>query len=416
MKRRAFLQEHLGRLALTFLLLCLIVYTLFHALGASDSLLTAPAREISDTSLLSGTAWIFRDETLLTVPEAGLVHPLAESGSKVGKNTSLAEVYPLSNGADRAAAQAELDLLNQTLALLEASLPEAGETVAKAEAWRAGAVKDLLAIRRAVREGDWSAVSELEDGLLVQLNRYGALTGGEEALRAAAERARADRDAALQGTPVILSNESSSAYYYGLSEVDGYESLFTEAALESLTAESFAALKESRPVGPEEGFAAGKLCYGYSWHAVVEFADGGELFEPGVSYRIAFPESNGAELVLLCERQVTGGEGDLVIFRSDVTPLSFRYLRSQSVRITVGATEGLYVPEPAYREEHGMAGVFVLEDSTVRFRRIEVIYRGNGYVIAALRDPDPDNEIGYLRLNDLMITSGKKLYDGKVYQ
>ena len=52
----------------------------------------------------------------------------------------------------------------------------------------------------------------------------------------------------------------------------------------------------------------------------------------------------------------------------------------------------------------------------MRFRRIEVVYRGNGYVIAALRDPDPDNEIDYLRLNDLMITSGKKLYDGKVYQ
>ena len=52
----------------------------------------------------------------------------------------------------------------------------------------------------------------------------------------------------------------------------------------------------------------------------------------------------------------------------------------------------------------------------MEFRRIAVLYEGDGYLIAAGTDPDPENDVPYLSLNDLMITSGKNLYEGKVYQ
>lgn len=417
MKRKAFVQEYMGRMALTLLLLCLIVYTVFHALGnSSGSLLTTPARTISDTTLLGGRAWLFRDETLLTVPRAGLVNPVARSGAKVGKNAPLVRVYTGLPEEELEAAQRRLELLNRTVAVLEAGMPSAGESVSSADGYRDAAIADLRRIREAIRAGNWSVLSQLEEELLVNLNRYGALTGDLAALKAALEQARADRDACLTGAMTQLSNEVSSSYFYDLSAVDGYETLFSEAALESLTPESFEALKGSAPV-TSEAFVVGKLAYGYSWHLAVEFSEGGELFEPTVSYRMRFPENDGAELVLTCERVMpTQNGGSAVIFRSDVTPLSFRYLRVQSVEITVGETEGLYIPEQAYRELNGMMGVYVFEESTVRFRRIAVCYRGNGYYIALMEDDNPQSEVAYLKLNDLIVTSGKNLYDGKVYR
>ena len=119
---------------------------------------------------------------------------------------------------------------------------------------------------------------------------------------------------------------------------------------------------------------------------------------------------------LTCEKLLENGNGGTVaVLRSDVTPADFRYLRSQKAEITVGSIEGIYVPAQSYVSQNGVDGVYVFEESTVRFRRIRILYEGDGYLIAALTDDEPDSETAYLGMNDLMITSGKKLYDGKVY-
>lgn len=437
MKRRKFLQLHMGRLALTFLLLCLIIYTCYHAMGSSSgSLLTTPARAISDAQIIGGEAWLFRDEVLLTSPREGLVNTVAVSGEKVGKNDVLTEVWTGAATEQLEREQLKLDALNRTVRTLEASLPPEGETVTLAESYRAAAKQTLSSIQAAVRSGNLSLLSEMEQELLVTLNRYGALTGEAEALQEALRQARADRDAMLTGERSVLTNTVSSAYYYALSEVDGYEEQFTHQALVNLTAASFRELKGGGDpndgyfngdhsnggdtIGEDsggEGFVVGKLCYGYSWHLAVEFSDGGELFEEGVSYTVRFPENNGMELELICERLLEEeGAETVVILRSDVTPAAFRYLRSQTVEITVGSMDGIYIPEQALVMRDGTSGVYVFEDSTVRFRRIRVLYTGDGYLIAAAEDDSPENGIAYLALNDLMVTSGKNLYDGKVYQ
>lgn len=417
MKRKKFLQLHIGRIALTFLLLCLIIYTCYHALWSSEgSLLTTPAKPISDTRIISGDAWLFRDETVLTVPHAGLVNRLADSGAKVGKNTALTEVWIGTSEAELGENQAELDLINRTIDVLEASILPAGTPVSKAEGYRTQALSELSKIRMAIRAGDLSGLSEMEDALLVSLNRYGALTGDADAIANALETAKTERDALLKGEKTVLYNTASSAYYYGLSEVDGYEGLFTEQALETLTAESFAELKRAAP-DTGEGYAVGKLCYGYSWRVAVDFSQACEdLFAIGQAYSVSFPENNGMTLELVCERMLDNGEGGTVaVLRSDVTPLEFRYLRMQSAEITVGSTDGIYIPRQAYVSLGGLDGVYVFEDGTVRFRRILVVYQDDGYLIADFNDNAPEHEAAYLSLNDLMITSGKNLYDGKVY-
>lgn len=418
MRRRVFLKLNFGRLALTFLLLCLIIYTCYHALwSSSGSLLTTPARQISDTRLIGGEAWLFRDETLLTAPEAGLVNSVAASGSKVGKNTVLTEVW--SNGITDGLGekQAKLDLINRTVSVLESGILPAGTPLSRAEGYREDASAALTEIRMAIRDGKWDALAELEDELLISLNRYGALTGKADAIAEALEQARGERDALLVGTRTELKNTESSAYYYGASEVDGYETVFTEAALENLDAVSFAAIKSAAPE-TSENFVVGKLCYGYTWHVAVEFSDDcRDLFSVGGIYEVSFPENDGATMELICERLLENGQdGTVAVLRSDVTPSDFHFLRSQRAEITVGSLEGIYIPAKAYVSQNGVDGVYIFEESTVRFRRIRILYAGDGYLIASLADDEPDHGTPYLALNDLMITSGKKLYDGKVYR
>ena len=54
----------------------------------------------------------------------------------------------------------------------------------------------------------------------------------------------------------------------------------------------------------------------------------------------------------------------------------------------------------------------------MEFRRVTVIGEGNGYLIVNTYEKDYSeglvSEIPYLKANDLIITSGNDLYDGKL--
>ncbi len=417
MNRREFIKRHFGRAALTLLLLCLIVYTVFHAIGNSaGSLVTTPAQSITDTRLLGGTGWLFRDETVLTSPFPGLVYSTAKSGEKVGKNVSVATVYT-GETTSLQARQDALDLLCETVSVLEQSLPSEGTSVSNADKYRKEAEQILMKLRLAQRSGDYASLGERETEMLILLNRYGALTGERAELESALAQARAERDAMLSGESHSIVNYVASAYYYNRSCVDGLEGYFDEQTLATLTPESLQALKKQEPDQTRQEQIVGKLCYGQSWHLAVEIADTAvQLFEEGMTYTVAFPQNRDIELRLVCERMMRGNGISVVVFRSDVTPSDFDFLRSQTVEITVGSDGGFYIPAPAVVYLGGEIGVYIFEESTVRFCRISVIYEGDGYLIASEEDPTEGHPIRYLGRNDLIITSGKKLYDGKVYQ
>lgn len=421
MKRKAFLKEYFGRFALTLLFLCLIVYTVYHAVGrSSGSLITTPARQVTDTRLVSGTGYLFRDEILLTVPRAGLVNSLAVSGSKAGRNVPLAEVWVGDVPEEELAVrQTELDALNRTIAVLENSLPGTGSSLSEADPARAEALDTLTEIRRAIADGNWNGVPALEDRVLTLLNRYSALTGSTDGINEALRDAKEKRDALLTGERTVLSDPDSSCYYYDRTAVDGYERIFTEDALASLSPESFDVLtaSEADAQTPDGAFVVGKKTYSTRWHLAVGLESGtGTLPEEGAVYTVGFPENGGLSLSMTCERLLAGADGRTVaVFLSEDLPNGFLWSRSQTVEIEVGNDRGYYVPDQAFVTVGGTPGVYVLDGSTVRFRRISVLYRGDGYRIAERKETDAGG-VPYLALNDLMITSGKNLYDGKVYQ
>ena len=264
-------------------------------------------------------------------------------------------------------------------------------------------------------EGGFSRLPEIEDELLVQLNRYLLLTGKSEELTSLLEGLR-ERKAALLGSVLdAAESERSSGTFYNGDYVDGYENVFTLASLQDLNAERFAALKDASPEAEAETLCTvGKMVYGYSWYLAMEIdASLAPLFAEGDVYTVNFPENEDRSIRMTLERLQEEGERALMVLRSDNSPANFVYYRAQTVEIAIGETEGFYIPETALQTVNGVEGVFIFEESTVRFRRIDVIYRGDGYCIVA---QPQDSETTQIKLNDVLITAGQNLYDGKVYQ
>ena len=416
MTRREFLQKYFVRFAVSLTLVALIVYTAFHVFSStSGSLMTTPTRTITDRQLLYAEAYLFRNEQVLTVPEMGVVNNLAASGTKVSSGVALTEVW--SNGASREDVedrQTSLDRLNRVIAVLESAQLSPSVTLSQAITYRAEALGADLSVRQAIAAGDWGYISTLEDEMLTALTRYAVLTGQDTTLSATLSDFKNERQALLQGQCTKVLNTRESGYFYDRSCVDGYETVFDMERLETLTVADFDEMITASPMMPEQGYAVGKMVYGYDWYMAIGLDTTATLFEEGEAYSFTFSDNHDRVLKMTCWRTVTEKEGrTIAVFTSDEIPTDFQFLRRQSVEIAVGSSTGYYVPQSALHTVNGVEGVYIFKDSTAYFRRVEILYRGDGYVIAA---QDHEDDERYLSLYDIMITSGKDLYDGRVYK
>ena len=412
MTRLAFLKKYCVRFAAALALLCLIFYTVYHVFAKSeDSLMTIPVREVTDLRLISGEAYLFREESVLTADGQGLVNDLVTGGTKVSPHTPLTQLWSSSAATDED--QLKLDRINRLIAMLEASRLPDNATLSLAEGIKQSANQTFFALQSAMANQNWSHLGGMDDQLLTLLNQYADLTGEGATIAQTREALYAAKEAMQAGSQAVSFFADRSGYYYGRACVDGYENLFTPEALNSLTAESFAALISAEPRDFGASKPMGKLVYGYEWSLAVSFgSEARDLFREGSVYRFSFPENRDREQDLTCTRLLEGeGGGVIAVFTCNEIPAGFAYYRSQRVEITAASTEGYYVPESALCQKDGVDGVYIFKNSTVYFRRIEILYRGDGYCIVAVRE-----EADYLSLYDLLITSGRDVYEGRVYQ
>ena len=416
MTRKAFLQKYALRIAVILAMLGLIVYTVAHAMGfAMGDVLTTPVRRITDTQITPAQGYLFRNEEILTIENEGLVDTLVENGTKVGKNVSVAKVWSVPESGDElASAQLRLSRINRSIRILENSQLKPGTPLSEANKYRAEYTALYREISAAAEAGNLDRIPVLEEKLLVALNRYVSLVGETDETKAHLESLREEKANLIGGaTSVEVKSETSSGLFYDSGYVDGFESIFNASALETLTPDALHTLAESTPITPE-GQTVGKLVYGYEWYLAMELPlSMAASLQTGREYRFMFPENNDAEATLTMTNKVVGTDTVLAVFVCESHPKDFLFYRKQTVEITVGESEGFYIPDSALVTQNGMTGVYVFEESTVRFRRADIIWRGDGYAIAALPG---DGSLTALRENDILIVSGKDLYEGKVYR
>lgn len=416
MTRKGFLKKYALRFAVTLAMLGIIVYTVAHAMGfAMGNVLTTPVRRITDTQITSAEAYLFRNEEVITSTNTGLVDTLVENGTKVAKNVSVAKVWSTEeSGEALTSAQLHLTRINRAIRILEKAKLKAGTPLSEANKYRAEYTTLYREISAATEEGNLDRIPALEEKLLIALNRYVSLVGETDQTKTYLQSLMNEKqDLIGDATAIEVKSETSSGLFYDSGYVDGYESIFTVDARETLTPETLHTLAESTPTIPE-GQTVGKLVYGYEWYLALELSPSVAMgFQTGKGYRFTFPENNDSTATLTLETKVTGTGTVLAVFRCDSYPNDFLFYRKQTVEITVGESEGFYIPETALVTQNGVTGVYVFEESTVRFRQAEIIWRGEGYAIAALPG---ENSFTALKENDILIVSGDDLYEGKVYR
>ncbi len=427
MKKRKAIKEY--KQAVINAVILAVILVLFIYLGVqlsrnfSTTVSTQRTQLVTDREYISLSGYVFRDETVVnTDGENGIVDYRMPDGAKVGVDQTYAVFYPKSD-ASREQLNEIQEQINALTLQIERLQAEKG----------VGTIADLSHVEADIAQAYYGYVDALQRGeinestadgklLLEALVDYTVLTGRDGKPEEIVSKLQKQKEALLSYlgvTPKALTAERSCYFFQ---ETDGYEAVFTSNALEGLTP---AGLQELAGQGAASygSDVIGKKIYHPKWYLALPVAPVlCESFAEGEIYSVIYPEADDRTVSMTLERVVADETGAYLLFSSYDLVHSADLQRSQQVKILMNELSGYRIPAESLTALNGEDGVYILIGTVVEFRRVTVIGEGNGYYLVATYEQDrsaaeeigAENPVPYLYINDLIITSGNDLYDGKL--
>ncbi len=374
--------------------------------------------------LVSG--YVVREEEALSA-DGDLVYISRAEGERISRGGSVALLYgseeALRSANTLRAMEEQLDQL-----LYARSLASGIQSTYSLDSSVSAALSTFHA-RRA--DGNIAAATDAAAALRAAVLRHSyAYTGTDELDRSIAtlqEEINSLR-ATVSGATTTVRAPRSGLFS---SLVDGYESVLTPDSLAAMTAEDY------RGITPTEARGVGKMVYGDRWYFVtlLRSADAKKLTEGG-KVRLRFQTGLDRELTLRVERiGEEDGSQRLVILSSEECLNLTTLLRRQNAQLIFESYSGIRVPRSAVRivwedvlgedgepvlnadgtaRRQQVYGVYCLWGSTARFKRVNILWQEDEYMI--VESAEADNVQRRLRAGDQVITAAEELYDGKVIE
>ncbi len=393
---------------LSLFVLTLFVGQVFFAGGDKISTETAYRYDYDKEIPFDGV--FMRDETPVTGSYYGVLGYECADGSKVGKSTVVARSYKseadVAYRRDIEALQKELEVLGNAEKLI-------GTDNSQLEAISAQINESHSAMINSILAGDFASAEEKRNSLLeamckreITLSESSGYSARKQALNAEIGRLTA-----------LLSGEvrdvTANGAGYFVSELDGYESEISFSDIDKMTAEKIADIVANPKKSAGVANAVGKLIADYRWR-VAAVIDMENLFGVYEGSTVTLRVGSGSQLLKASVVSMKPcGDGKAVyVFECDKLTASVASGRCAKMKVLVDSYGGLRVPRKALRyNEKDERGVYIVRNSTISFRKVDVVYWGDDYVICSQK-----NEDGFLMLYDEIVTEGKELFDGKVIE
>ena len=375
-------------------------YAAWRYFSAPPAAVTALAFEADVGAPVTG--YVVREELPLSASQP-IVVPTRAEGEHIGKGQTVAVAYRDSGAQQH---QAEIANLQQQIAVLTCAVDST--VSAAALDTEISALLTSYTARTALQQSvkDDTAGTELK-GLVM---RSGA---DEETLSALqterdALREQLDRLTSQTGSGAQALTAGQAGYFSGTA--DGYETVLTPQALETMTVSDLQALPARAQPVPDGTY--GKLIVSDTWYFVTAVDEAlTEGAEPGDSVQLRFTRDALQDITMRIERIGEAEDGmRLLVLSGSRFVRSVTLLRRQTCDLIFRSYSGLRVPKEAVRtDETGATGVYVLEGAVARWKQIEVCYETTENYVATLDVSSTDN----LWPGDEILL-GDGLYDGKV--
>lgn len=339
------------------------------------------------------------------VPGGGNLGYLVASGERVSAGAPVAEVY---TDSAQSLARARIKSLTRQIELLSRSQNTGGTDITLQQGEMQSAVYDLLdEIDRQSYEG----LQEGKEEYLLAANKLQITTGRVDSFSgqiAALQEELAAATAQL-GSPQTITAPASG--YFVAAQDTAFLTASAEILAAQTPAELAAMLAQGAETVPQE--LAGKVVTSYSWHYYGICPIGqSDKFTEGARVEISFPgraDQPRPALVEAVQPDEAAGVARVVL-SCEYMGADLLALGHQEAQVDFTSYEGLRISADALHIVDGQRGVYVKYGSLSRFRKIEVLYENEDYILAPLGGKvGTDNE---LRMYDEVIVEGAGLRDG----
>ena len=359
---------------------------------------------------LSGFA--VRDEAVVDCDDA-LVELTRAEGERVPKGGRIATVYSSGEALAAERKAAELAERAEQLRYAQTAASDAEAALRLDTEIEIG----IVTLRAALARGDFSASESASSSLeaMVLRREYAYRGGADLAERIAAldaEIAEAKRGVGGGSRAVVAPFAGTYS-----AVADGYESVLTPKALETMTPDDFA-----RVVPEPVSSTVGRMIRGETWYyaALISEADAQSL-EEGKQLELAVSGVDMALPVTVWRVSEPSGGRRLLVLRGSSYLSAVSMLRDQSAELILESLDGLRVPKNALRiDADGNTGVYCRIGRQAWFKPVKLIYQGEDFCLLLPGEIDAVRESDYifytLRAGDEVIVSAQELYNGKVLE
>ena len=368
-----------------------------------DPFRTTPAQSYTIYDSVSTSGIIIRDELTL-YSDYDIVYVSADEAKRVPSGGEIAVAYLSQQDLERAM---EIRQIQAQVNRME-HLKEGGILTNDPLQFNAQMEDNILRLKQSANTRDMSAVEDIAISIntLAFFDRDGP-DNVEQTLAALYAELSALSSVQDQGAAEIYAPQSGLFSSF----VDGYENI-TLSDLKRMSPFELDSIIKSEHVVPEKAF--GKIVCGIKWYFAANLKpEEAKSLTVGETADLIFGVFLSDPLAMTVEHVSVEDNGYCtVIFSCSKALADTINIRKQSAEILENEYSGIRVPKNAIRlNDEGKACVYVVVAGLqIREKLVDIIHdAGDFYIVRSETD-----RMNALRPGDVMVTSAKNLYDGKV--
>ena len=349
--------------------------------------------------------YFIREETVIDYNITGNERYVAKDGEKISKGGTIAEVYSSSEIAEL---HEQIKTLNEEIKTLESinsvSDPSSVDLTTLTNRIKSSYF-DFLASKDL---GRYNNINDYSGDLLMQLNKKQILTGEVTDFNALLASLKSELASLQTRIQAPISKVTAPVSGFFIHQVDGLENVLNFNSLDKIDDSIFQKISNAKPIN-----AFGKIVYSQNFYIVAKIQGDDYLnFSVGDKVNLRTPFESSEKLKATIETINLSDKDDsaIVVFACQTMNGEFATVRSSPFTIVTDEYEGIRISNKAIHYSDGVAGVYVVQGSIVKFKPIEIVYRTETFTLCKKTD---DGNTNSLTLYDEVIEKGKNLYDGK---
>lgn len=334
---------------------------------------------VSDTISFKGI--FVRNETVINTQASGVLNYVHPDGSKIAKNSVIAQVYSSENDI---ASMKRIDELKKELELLERVINPGVIATAQPEFIAKQIDEKYLLLENHIENNDFERITSTKQDILMLMNIYNLVTKTED------KSAYNLRINELKSEISTLSSTVSPPYSeirteipgYFVSHIDGYENILNMDNINDMTYDQLIEIIKSPP--KSESSCVGKMIDGYKWKMIGVINTSNRFIKDKKLY-VRLSGSVDLIPVTVDEVKTTDNPDECIIILS-CEKLSYQLVQNRvaNAELVFQEYSGVKVSREAIRFRNGEKGVYIVIGQEKLFKKLDVIYKGDDFVISKL--------------------------------